>query len=274
MQYETICLKELYSCLRGGTLKVLCLDNPWGDGRAWARPAVIVVPGGAYAFVSKREGEPVAANFLSAGYQVCVLEYLCSADGASYPEQLFELGCAVDYLKSNAERLHISPKEVFAVGFSAGGHLAGMLGTMFNRAEIKTALGQKATLVRPDAMILAYPVITGGEKAHGASFYNLFGGDDYAMRAELSIEKNVTANSSPAFIWTTVDDDLVPSENSLLMATALKAAGVPFELHMFESGHHGLSLATEETGSVNKVVQKWFSLSVTWLTARGFVLHD
>ncbi|MDY6367910.1 MAG: alpha/beta hydrolase [Clostridia bacterium] len=253
-----------------GYLNVYIPDAPEYKNRV--RPAMLVLAGGGYSFTSSREKECVALRYVAEGFAAFTLDY--SVAPIRFPAQLIEGAMAMAYIRENTQKLRVIEDKVAVIGFSAGGHLAGMLGTMFNRAEIKTALGQKATLVRPDAMILAYPVITGGEKAHGGSFYNLFGGDDYDMRAELSIEKNVTANSSPAFIWTTMDDDHVPSENSLLMATALKAADVPFELHMFESGHHGLSLATEETGSVNKAVQKWFALSVTWLTARGFVLHD
>ena len=148
-----------------------------------------------------------------------------------------------------------------------------MLATLFDRAEIKSALGDKAALARPNAVILSYPVITSGEKTHMGSFDNLCG-DNESLKRELSLEKCVSEKSSPAFIWATTDDNGVPSENSLLMAAAYKVAGVPFELHIFESGVHGLSLATAETGNINKPVQKWLSLSFTWLFERGFVLSD
>ena len=257
MQYETICLKELYSCLRGGSLKVLCLDNPWGDGRAWARPAVIVVPGGAYAFVSKREGEPVAANFLSAGYQVCVLEYLCSADGASYPEQLFELGCAVDYLKSNAERLHINPKEVFAVGFSAGGHLVADFANEHQTLKARTGLPIDAS---PAAVGLCYPVIND----HDDSFDNLLcgyeGKEKAALKEALKLNQTVGKQTPPTFLWTTAEDKLVPPHNTLDQALALSQNGIPFECHVYPLGGHGKSNGSAEINDDavgNDILSAW-----------------
>ena len=235
------------------------------------RPAILVIAGGAYSSVSPREKECIALAFVANGFAAFTLEY--SIAPVRFPAQLIEGAMAMAYIRENAENLHIKSDKVAAIGFSAGGHLTGMLGTLFDRKEIKTALGEKATLVRPDAVILSYPVITSGEKAHRGSFDNLCG-ENESLKKELSLENCVTSNSSPAFIWATVDDNLVPSENSLLMAYAYKAAGVPFELHVFESGVHGLSLCTEETGWINKPVQKWLELSLTWLKARGFTLND
>ena len=235
------------------------------------RPAMLVIAGGAYANVSPREKECIALAYVSKGFAAFTLEY--SVAPVRFPAQLIEGAMAMVYIRENAEKFAIKPDKIAAVGFSAGGHLTGMLATCFDRAEIKSALGNKATLVRPDAVILSYPVITGGEKAHRGSFDNLCG-DNKELVSALSLETCVTEKSSPAFIWATADDGAVPSENSLLMAMAYKAAGVPFELHIFESGQHGLSLATEETGYINKPVQKWLELSLTWLKNRGFVLSD
>lgn len=236
------------------------------------RPAMLVIAGGGYAFVSPREKECVALEYVTNGFAAFTLEY--SVAPVRFPAQLVEGAMAMIYIRENAAKFAIDPKKVAAIGFSAGGHLTGMLGTLFDSAEVKSALKEKSSLVRPDAVILSYPVITSGEKAHRGSFDNLCGADNKKLQAELSLETRVTANSSPAFIWATADDGAVPSENSLFMALAYKAACVPFELHIFESGVHGLSLATEETGKINEPVQKWLSLSVTWLKNRGFVLSD
>ena len=236
------------------------------------RPAMLVIAGGGYEFVSPREKECIALAYIAHGFAVFTLEY--SVAPIKFPAQLLEGAMAMAYIRDNAEKFGIKPDKVAAIGFSAGGHLAGMLGTLFDRAEIKSALKDKANFVRPDAVILSYPVISSGEKAHKGSFNALCGADNLSLQKEMSLEFCVTKDSSPAFIWTTVNDNFVPSENSLLIASAYKSAGAPFELHMFENGVHGLSLATLETAWINKPVQKWLPLSVTWLVSRGFVLSD
>ena len=236
------------------------------------RPAMLVIAGGGYGFVAPREQECVALAYMTQGFAAFTLEY--SVAPIKFPAQLIEGAMAMAYIRENAAKFAIKADKVAAIGFSAGGHLTAMLGTMFDNEAVKTVLGEKAELVRPDAVILSYPVITSGEKAHRGSFDNLCGQDNAKLQAELSLENKVTGNSSPAFIWGTVDDGCVPSENSLYMALAYKKAGVPFELHLFEHGKHGLSLATEETGVVNKPVQQWLPLSFTWLRERGFILND
>ena len=252
-----------------GYLNVYIPEAP--DYPSRVRPAMLVIAGGGYGFVSPREKECIALAYVAQGFAAFTLEY--SIAPVCFPVQLIEGAMAVAFIRENAKKFALKPDKIAAIGFSAGGHLAGMLGTVFGRKEIKDALGKKAALVRPDAVILSYPVITGGTKTHGGTFSNLCG-DNESLKKELSLENCVTEHSSPAFIWTTMDDGAVPSENSLYMALAYKTAGVPFELHIFERGAHGLSLATEETGAVNKPVQKWLELSVTWLRTHGFVLSD
>lgn len=253
-----------------GYLNVYIPEAP--DYPTRKRPAMLVIAGGGYGFVSPREKECVALSYVAKGFAAFTLEY--SVAPVRFPTQLIEGAMAMAYIRENADKFAIKADKVAAIGFSAGGHLTGMLATLFDHSEVKAVLKEKAALVRPDAVILSYPVITSGEKAHRGSFDNLCGQDNAKLQAELSLENCVTENSSPAFIWTTVDDNCVPSENSLYMALSYKKAGVPFELHIFESGVHGLSLATEETGRINKPVQQWMPLSVTWLRERGFILTD
>ena len=253
-----------------GFLNVYLPEAP--DYPTRVRPAMLVVAGGGYAFVSGREKECVALSYVVNGFAAFTLEY--SVAPVRFPAQLLEGAMAIAYIRENAAKLCVKPDKIAAIGFSAGGHLAAMLATLFDRVEIKAALKDKAALARPDAVILSYAVISSGEKAHRGSFDNLCGAENAQLQKELSLENCVTANSSPAFIWATADDGCVPSENSLYMASAYKAAGVPFELHIFAHGTHGLSLATEETGGINKPVQQWLPLSVTWLKERGFVLND
>lgn len=252
-----------------GYLNVYLPEAP--DYPTRLRPAMLVIGGGGYGFVSPREKECIALAYVAHGFAAFTLEY--SVAPVRFPAQLIEGAMAMAYIRENAQKLGVKPDKIAAIGFSAGGHLTGMLATLFDRAEVKAALNEKAALARPDAVILSYPVISSGEKAHMGSFDNLCGDNDDLKKA-LSLEKCVNEKSSPAFIWATADDNAVPSENSLYMALAYKAAGVPFELHIFENGVHGLSLATAETGGINKPVQKWLELSVTWLYEHGFVLID
>lgn len=238
------------------------------------RPAVLVLPGGGYAFCSNREGECIALNFLSDGYNAFVLDYSVSPVG--YPYQLLEADMAMIYIRQNACELNVDKNSVCAIGFSAGGHLCSTLATIWDEKEIKDILADKVELARPDAVILSYPVITLNEYTHQGTSENVSLGMQ-ELKDRLSTQNRVNKNSAPAFIWTTADDAVVPSENSFMMAMAYKKAGVPFELHIFETGVHGISLATKETSTTDRddvlvkpELAKWTKLCKTWLNNRGF----
>ncbi|MBR1968616.1 MAG: alpha/beta hydrolase [Clostridia bacterium] len=233
------------------------------------RPAMLIVPGGGYSFCSEREREPIANYYIAEGFQSFTLDY--SVAPVKYPQQLIEGCMAVAYIKENAEKFYVDKNHVATIGFSAGGHLAGMLATITDEQVVKDALKEKASLAKPDAVILAYPVITLVGKAHQATGDNLCG-EDIKLKEYLSLDKRVTPSSVPAFIWSTVNDQIVPVESSLYMAAAYRENGVPFELHIFEDGIHGLSLANEEVDSVNVPVQAWKGACATWLKSRGFEL--
>ncbi len=250
-----------------GFLNVYILENCFEPRN---RPAMLVIPGGGYGHVSLREKECVALKYMEKGYNAFTLDYsVKSFCDACFPTQLVEGAMAMAYIKKNAKKLGVDKNHVGAIGFSAGGHLCGMLATMFDAPEVISALGDNAKFVRPDAVVLSYPVITSGEKAHKGSFVNLTD-DNQELMERLSLENRVTANSSPAFIWATVGDNAVPMENALYMAMAYRKNGVPFEFHVFEKGSHGLSIATQESMYVNVPVQQWVPLSMTWLEDKGF----
>ena len=244
MQYETIRLKTSYDFLEGGWLKLLCMDSPWGSGRDWSRPMVVVVPGGAYWGVAKREGEPVAAEFFAKGYQVAVLNYLCREQGARYPEQLFELACAIDYIRKNAKGLKVNPKEIFVVGFSAGGHLVADFSNEFPTLKERTGCDLDCSV---KAVGLSYPVIDD----HDESFENLLWNYDNEEKAKLKeflkLTNRVGKKTPPTFLWTTAEDELVPAQNSLRYALALADHGVPYELHVYPKGTHGKANGSLET---------------------------
>lgn len=231
------------------------------------RPAMIVTGGGAYYGISDREKEPIALHFLAKGFDAFVLEY--SVYPLSYPHSLMEGFMAIAYIRENADNLGIDKEHIAVAGFSAGGHLAGMLATLFEEDCVKKALGERAKICRPDAVVLAYPVITSGEFEQTDSIFSLSGGDK-KLAEQLALEKRVNEKSAPAFIWATTEDKIVPVENSFLMATAYRKHNVPFELHIFEKGEHGLSLATKETQKESDSVKAWLTLCEVWLKNRGF----
>ena len=210
------------------------------------RPAIIVVAGGGYSEICEREGEPIAMAYLGNGCNAFTLEY--SISPKTYPAQLIEGCMAIAYLKLNAQSLGIKENCVAICGFSAGGHLSAMTATMFNQQPVLDALKDKAVFARPDAVVLGYSVISNGEFKHTRSLDNISGGKE-DIKQLLSLEDRVTKNSSPAFIWTTVNDDRVPCENSFLYALACRKNGVPFEFHAYEDGHHGLGLARKTTAT-------------------------
>lgn len=255
----------------GGYLDVFCRTRNVENARK-LRPAILVVAGGGYNMISFREGEPVALKFLARGYAAFLLRY---STRTAYPAPLVEAAMAMAYIRQNAEEYDVDGEHVAAAGFSAGGHLVGLLATHFRDPAVLDAV--KGGHVRPDAVILGYPVATMGEYTHGET-RDYITGKDPALIPFLSVEKSVTKESSPAFIWHTMEDAAVPMENSLLTAAAYRKAGVPFELHVFEKGWHGLSTAelelnsSEEEADYVSHVQVWTDLALTWLQKRGFAL--
>lgn len=268
MRNYTVDLKEAYG-LQGGTLSCILSDSPWDYAEQapdWKRPALIVVPGGGYGMVSKREGEPVAFEFLAKGFQTFVLTYLVGGEnGASYPEQLLELAAAVDYVKKNAEELHINANEVFVVGFSAGGHLVGDLAVEHQNVSQKAG---RALDCKPTAVGLCYPVIS-NKHGHFGSYENLLWGYTDEAKAELlktlNLDEAVSENTPPAFIWTTAKDNCVPPDNSLRYALALDKKGIDYELHIYPRLDHGTSTANLECNYANgnekefRRVSRWVS---------------
>lgn len=226
------------------------------------RPALIVCPGGGYDHLSPREGEAPAMAFFAAGYNVFILQYSLG-ERAKDCLPLQQLAGTMAHVRAHADQWHIRPDCIAAMGFSAGGHLVSTLGARWQELSEET---------RPDALILCYPVITMGAFTHPGTRKLVTGGDS-GKREWFSNEKHITSSFPPSFIWGTVDDASVPMENSLLLVSALRRAGVPFEYHLFAHGAHGLSTCTQETETPNPECAKWVELSQTWLNKQfGFAL--
>lgn len=271
MIHETIALWDKHP---EATLTTYCITST-AELKLKPRRAVVVCPGGGYRFLSDREAEPIVFKFLSAGFNVFLLRYSIKPNAHSYAP-LIEAGMAIKYVRENAEKYNTDPNYVFISGFSAGGHLAASAGTLWNAQPVREALGIESGeapegINRPTGTILSYPVITGGDKAHKNSIKNVSGCDpltDEAI-AEFSLELHVDETTSPAFIWHTFTDKTVPVENALLYASALAEHKVPFELHIYPEGVHGLSLCNEWTSSQNadKIVphaEDWINLAIKW----------
>jgi len=243
-----------------------------------ARPLVLVCPGGGYHFTSEREAEIVALQFNAMGYHSAVLDYSCAP--AQFPTALLELSKSVAYLRAHAKERCIDPDKIAVLGFSAGGHLAASLGVFWNtdwfaRIREENAASAPALTpaqIRPNRIILAYPVITTGEHAHRESINNLLGEArraDSGWLEKMSLEKQDLSDFPPAFIWHTSYDGSVPIENSLFLATALAKYRKPLEYHVFPGNVHGMSLADWRTRSLERPMdtpaKKWIELVHAWL---------
>lgn len=235
------------------------------------RPLVLICPGGGYVRTSDREAESIALQFLAMGYHAAVLRYSCAP--AKYPTALMELASAVLLIRKNAAQWHVDADRIVVQGCSAGGHLAASLGMFWDEDFLAEGIGLRKTehaLIRPNGMILCYPVITSGEFAHRGSFESLLGEKEAELGEKLSLEKLVSEKTPKAFIWHTFEDTTVPVENSLLLVAALRKAGVPTEFHMYPKGNHGLSLANYLTAGVNggpvqEECTSWIGLAHTWM---------
>ncbi len=233
------------------------------------RPCLLVLPGGGYGMCSEREAEPIALHFLPEGFNVFVLTY--SVAPHRFPSQITEVAAAMELIYENAEKWNCDTKRIAIMGFAAGGHLAAHYSTMYDCKEVREIFKDSK---RPDASVLCYPVITSDfTTTHQGSFINLSGHETLTPEeAEyFSCEKQVKATTPPAFLWHTAEDNVVPVENSILYAKALAQYKIPFELHIYPYGGHGLSTSDKHTvDDVTNIVsynsawldnlKKWFNL--------------
>lgn len=231
------------------------------------RPSVVIFPGGGYEYCSEREGEPVAFQYLAAGYAAFVVTYSCNKP---FPAPLNDAAYTFYKIRMRAEEFCIDPNKIAVLGFSAGGHLAGCLATMWNDVSVVKTIGCTAEELRPNAAVLCYPVISGVTSPHEGSFKVLLG--DEPSRSDLSrlsLENRVTPKTPPIFIWATANDASVSAHNSLVMAKACISNKIPVELHLFDDGPHGSATCDKPTArdnnDINPRVREWIRLSVQFL---------
>ncbi|MBB5803742.1 acetyl esterase/lipase [Saccharothrix ecbatanensis] len=219
------------------------------------RPAVLVLPGGSYLRHADHEAEPVAQWLNGLGLHAFVLRY--RVDPHRHPAGLLDARQALHHVRQHAQ---VDPHRVGVLGFSAGGHLAGMLATGVHPTGEPSSADE-----RPDFAVLCYPVISldGADGGHQGCGDRLLGDDaDSAARATLAVDRHVDARTPPTFLWHTADDEAVPVVNSLRYAEAAARHDVPVELHVYPHGKHGLGLAVGEPAGA------WTGLCADWLVVR------
>lgn len=227
-------------------------------------PCMIICPGGGYRRRAEHEGRPVAEWLNSIGISAFVLHYRVAP--YQYPCAWLDGKRAVRLVRNFAKSYNIIRNRVGILGFSAGGHLASMVGTQYDNGNPDDGDQVERQSSRPDLMVLAYPVITFGEYRHAGSLTCLLGDNpEQELIIRLSSESQVTSDTPPAFLWHTADDAGVPVENSLLFAASLSRNKVPFELHIYEQGRHGLGLAEEVPN-----IKSWTKLCEQWLRKQQF----
>ncbi len=277
IQKEIVNLYEHFSFPQGdasgGSLSCYYWNTPNVISSSRKRPGVLILPGGGYCHCSPRESEPVAARFLARGYAVFILTY--STAPSTFPTALQEAAMAMAYLRQNSLVLELD--KIAAIGFSAGGHLCGCLGTLFDHPAVQSL--QLPADPRPDALGLCYPVAVSWGSTHEGSFEAVTGGDQ-ELRRMLSLDSLVRPDMPPVYIWHTQSDATVPVRNSLILASALEEKNVPFSLHIYPTGPHGLSTGDiqsyhqQKIPKISEYATDWPEFMMSFFAEFGFSITD
>ena len=230
-------MKTLIGSLPSGTTAPAPEIQCWIPARDHSGIGLIILPGGAYGGLAEHEGPGYAEYFSAQGLACFVVRYRLGSQGFRHPAMLEDALAAIATVRGAAADLGLDPRKIGIMGSSAGGHLAA-------HALVAWQQYASATSLRPDFGVLCYPVIVSdGEFCNRGSIANLLGpAPAPALLEAVSCERHVTPDTPPCFLWHTAEDEGVPVENSLLFASALRKHGVPFELHVYTKGRHGLGL--------------------------------
>lgn len=248
-------------------------------------PAIIVCGGGGYLGISDREKEPVALYFLNEGYQAFVLEYRTAKTGGSeYPQPVYDLAKMIVTVREHADQWNIDREKIAVIGFSAGAHLCACMATQWKETYLSEYMGIESEKMKPDAVILSYPLtdielqnkwmkknaVNNMEGFMEAANIAMLGKDytdaDVKLASPIS---HITEDIPPVFLWHTLSDEMVYVINSVDFAKKIIEAGGQCELHIFENGLHGMSLANEQSGGnpnmISEAVAVWKNLAVQFL---------
>lgn len=237
MLHEIIKLKDHYNIETDAYLEVIIGYNSDMEKRTKS-PGMVIVPGGAYEYVSLREADPIAFKFNLEGYVSFVLKY---STKTAYPKPMLELAYSIDYLRKNADKYYLDKDKIGVIGFSAGGHLITSYGYLYNHNDFKQYHDLDSNNIKPNCLIASYPVITMGEYTHLDTRKNITGMDPYLIDL-LSVENHITPNYPPTFLWTTQKDNCVNWINSELYLKGLKENGVLHDYFFYPELDHGLSV--------------------------------
>lgn len=246
------------------TLTIYLPDSDKATGAA-----VVICPGGGYGGLAPHEGADYARFLNENGIAGFVLKYRLGSAGYRHPVMLQDAARAVRTVRARAGEWKVDTSRVGIMGSSAGGHLASTLLTHFDAGKPESSDPIERQSSRPDLGILCYAVIAMGPFTHQGSKNNLLGPNPSPeLVRDLSNELQVTPNTPPCFVWHTWEDTAVPVENSLQFAEALRKAKVPFDLHIYQKGPHGLGLGSREWDPARR--HPWTADCVYWLKAQGF----
>ena len=259
---EDIC-KEINS---NAYVRVICQENfeEFCSGRK--RKALVILPGGGYMFCSEREAEPIALKFTGEDIATFIINY--TVGDFDYPTPIDEVLATIKYIRNNSEKYNIDTNSISVLGFSAGGHLAASTALYHQDEYFLNLLNATKEEIKINGVLLAYPVITMGPLTHFVT-RDLRCKGDQKMMDMMSVEKNVTKDYPPTFIWVTGEDLAVPALNSVIMAKALMENGVTTELHVYPKHNHGLATADLITNSIEpEDVKTWINHAIYFIKNR------
>ena len=267
MLHEIVHLNKYYNFENDPCIEITVPFNKVNMTREKSK-AIIVVPGGAYTVVSGTEADPVALSYMLEGFIAIILHYSVKTP---YPTPMKELACAIDYIRKNSDKYYIDKNKITVIGFSAGGHLTASYGYLYKHPDFVNTVNLSPENIKPNCIVLSYPVISMGEYSHKDTRKNITG-DNENLYNLLSAEKNIDSTYPPTFIWTTKEDKSVSYINSVLFVDALKENNVKHEFFLYPYLNHALSVInplmySQEILQDEKMqeVSKWFIKSVNFI---------